>query len=185
MARVTLTFHGYLKDLVSDTVEVYASTVKEAIELVTEQVAALAPNPITGSHRVSVLDHDTIESLYKQIDSDTYDVHILPQLAGGKGLWQIIVGVVLIGASILVPGLGALGGILLSTGISLLAGGLLQLLYPQPKNDITNGDGNRYLGVPKNTVAIGTPIPILYGRHKVYGHVLSSDNQAFGGISAV
>ena len=53
----------------------------------------------------------------------------------------------------------------------MVAGGLIQMLTPQPKDDAESR--TKYLGAPKNTVAIGTYIPILFGKHRAYGQFLS------------
>jgi predicted phage tail protein len=58
-----------------------------------------------------------------------------------------------------------------------LLGGLAQLLAPQPEDD-KDELRNRYLGAPRNTVAIGTRIAIPYGRRKIFGHYLSFDINA-------
>lgn len=61
-------------------------------------------------------------------------------------------------------------------------GGILSMLT-QPKSPTTatsnsNPDTTPYLGAPQNTTAIGTPIPIGYGRFKVYGQIVSADIEA-------
>jgi hypothetical protein len=57
----------------------------------------------------------------------------------------------------------------------MMIGGLVQMLMPQPKLDSEAEDGpkSHYLSQVQNTVAIGTPIPVLYGEHRIGGHILS------------
>ena len=95
------------------------------------------------------------------------------------GAVLIVVGVV-VGVLLSWTGVGGAVGVgLISAGIGLMAGGLMQMLFPAPviKNTASQGDpeASKYLGAPKNTVAIGTRIPIGYGKFKVYGHFISFD----------
>ena len=61
----------------------------------------------------------------------------------------------------------------------MIVGGLIQLLTPVPEIDTgEDGDGSKFLGSTKNTVKIGTRIPVLYGTRKWGGHYLSFDIDA-------
>ncbi len=166
--------HGSLNSIHPEVIEVRAGSVAEALKAVTTQIKGLAGNAVTGPLRVRVVGFDTVESLIAP--SDTQDLHIFPQLNGGKsgGFFQILIGAVLIAAS-LIPGVGTtLGPILLKVGIMMVLGGVLQF-FNTPKRD--NKDSvekkSHYLGAPKNTVEIGTRIPILCGEDRVGGHYLS------------
>lgn len=178
--------HGYLRDLVGHkTVEVNAETVKEAIEMLCAVTGkALAPNAREGRRAMQILGFDTKESLTEKTDVEEY--HIVPPFAAGKSKFlQIIVGVALVAVSFWNPiggivlfGTGAsattLGSVLFGIGLSMVLGGVLQLLMPQPKIDNgTNVDNSKYLGAPGNTVRIGTRRPIGFGTYRVYGHFLS------------
>jgi predicted phage tail protein len=162
--------HGYLAAFHDGPVEMMGDTVAEIIEGLTRQIPGFRPDPIHGRHRIAVVGYDRIEDVYSEPKSE--ELHIVPQLAGGKkgGLVQIIVGAVLLALSF--TGLNAtLASIMFSMGVSMLLGGIAQLLAPQPNTE--DEKKSRYLGAPKNTVAIGTRIPILYGEYRVYGHYLS------------
>jgi predicted phage tail protein len=105
------------------------------------------------------------------------DIHLIPQLNGGKngGFFQVLIGAVLVAASFAATALGlpTIGGILLKVGITLMIGGVLQLLQQPPRENDSNSKKNHYLGSPQNTTQIGTTIPILCGRRKVGGQFLS------------
>jgi len=60
----------------------------------------------------------------------------------------------------------------------MAAGGIMQLISPAPKQDSTDPDASKYIGAPGNTTKIGTRIPILYGRRKIFGQILSLDIEA-------
>lgn len=177
MSKILVHLHGYLAKFHDGPISVVVATAAEAIELVTRQLKGFAPDIRRGPHKITVVGHPTAEDLYKPIE--VQDLHILPQFVGGKngGFYQIAIGAALIAASF-IPGLNALvAPVLFSLGASLLLGGISQLLFPVPDSEDSKNK-SRYLGAPKNTVEIGTRIPILYGRHQVYGHVLSFDIQS-------
>lgn len=125
-------------------------------------------------------------------DTDATDIHLYPHFdgagGGSGGFVKIAIGALLIATVIMAPHIGlaattaaamasTAGGIALSLGISLVLGGLLQLLSPVPQVDSPNMGENvessKYLGAPQNTVKIGTRIPLIFGTMKVYGHYLS------------
>lgn len=125
-----------------------------------------------------------------RLTGGTEDIRISPRIAGAKsgGVLQIIIGVVLIAASLLVPGLGALAAPLLSMGASMAIGGVLQLLVPQQTSAAAaaadNGSSYNFAG-PVNTTAQGNPVPVLYGRMVVGSAVISAgilaQDQAYAG----
>ncbi|WP_312538252.1 tail assembly protein [Achromobacter mucicolens] len=116
-------------------------------------------------------------------------IRIAPILAGAKqgGLFQVIMGVVLIVAAIYFPpamglALGAQGAIaapmLLSMGVAMAMGGVVQMLSPQQKglsaaDSPENGASYNFNG-PVNTSAQGNPVPVLYGRMIVGSSVISA-----------
>lgn len=193
--RKRVFFHGRFKKLFPEPIEIVASTAEEAIAGVTRQLPQLRPVPGKRRHCFKVLDFDTVESL--KLPTDVEEIHLYPNFSGGKdsgGFLQIAIGAVLIAAAIFMPpSIGGLvlvegvtlGSVVFSLGVSLALGGLLALMSPAPKRDLgdsTGGAGDpepsKYLGAPRNTAAVGTRIPIGYGRHMIYGHYLSFDIQA-------
>lgn len=175
MAKVVL--HGYLADFHSGPIEVTGSTAAEIVEGLTRQLPGFQPHPIHGRHRIKVVGCEAREDLYRPIEGD--EIHIIPQLNGAKAegsMIQIALGAVLIGVGFALGPLTPWGSMAIKAGALSLLGGISQLLAPAPTAD--SQDKSRYLGVPKNTVQIGTRIPILYGRMRVYGHYLSFDINA-------
>lgn len=171
--------HGYLAAFHDGPITVMGNTVAEIVEAVTRQLPGFAPHPVRGRCRIKVVGRETLESLFTPL-GDQIDIHIVPQFNGGKsgGLGQILLGIALIGIGIFTFGATSFwGSALLKVGALAVLGGVAQLLAPVPEAD-TNKDQSRYLGSPKNTVAIGTRIPILYGRDRVYGQYLSFDINA-------
>ena len=121
-------------------------------------------------------------SLYSPVQKP--ELHIVPDFSGGGGFVKILIGVVLIAVAVFVPGLGTIGGIgvaglLFSFGTTLVLGGILELITPAPKTNVsTLVPGSQYLGAPQNTVAANTPIPIGFGRFAVSGQFLSFNVEA-------
>lgn len=156
--------------------EVTANTVREAVEIVTGQLAFFQPG-LSGRKTIRIAGCDYVEDLER---TDMEEIHILPPLQGGKkgGLTQIIIGAVLITAAIFTGGT-AIPAMLALQGASFIIGGLIQMLAPTPKADGEDPkEQSQYLGATGNTTKIGTRIPILFGRDMVFGHYLSFDVDA-------
>lgn len=167
---IRVILHGYLSKI-TGPIELAAPTVAHALEQLTRLFPALRSNGSRGRHRVVVAGYKHEHDFYAPIKNR--EVHIFPQFSGAKNapLTQILVGGLLIAAAFATAGtsLAFLGPALFSMGGAFVAGGLVQILAPKPKEE----EKSKYLGAPKNTVAIGTRIPVLYGRYRVYGHYLS------------
>ncbi|HDI3023505.1 TPA: tail assembly protein [Cronobacter turicensis] len=114
------------------------------------------------------------------------DIRIAPVIAGSKrgGILQTILGAALIvGAVALGPaGMATLAG---STawsiglaGGSMLLGGVVQMLSPQPgglalRQDPDNTPSYAF-GGPVNTTAMGNPVGLLYGEREIGGAIISA-----------
>ena len=121
-------------------------------------------------------------------------LHIVPVTAphGGGGLFdigEIVVGTLLIGASIFFP---AIAPIAVPFGIGLVAGGIGGLLTPTPQlqpgqqpTDVQAAPGDRpsffFQGVTNNSVQ-GGPVPLVFGTHLTGSVVVSAsiNNQDIG-----
>lgn len=172
--------HGYLAKFHDGPILIEGTTAAEVVEGVTRQLPGFKPHPTTGRHKIKIVGYETRESLYEPLDPDTVEIHIVPQLNGGKngGLLQIILGVALVAVGFFIGAGTMMGSLLMKVGALALLGGLTQLLSPQPESDKNDQTKSQYLGTPKNTVAIGTRIPILYGTDRVYGQFLAFDINA-------
>lgn len=105
--------------------------------------------------------------------------------AGGSGVGQILLGAVLIAASIFVPGIAAvtlfgtttLATVAFSVGVSLALGGVAQMLAPTPKSLDRGGDENKpsyiFDGAQNRSVQ-GQAVPVGYGRMIVGSAVISA-----------
>lgn len=188
MTKRTLYFHGRLKDLVPEPVVFHASTIAEAIRGVTSQIPGFKPAVGKPREVLRIEGCDTDLALFAK--SETEEIHIYPAFVGAGGAAKIIIGVVMIAAAVILGpevslligtvGEGIIGAtaasILMGMGVSLLLGGLLEVISPAPKMDLSSSSDNessKYLGAAQNTVKIGTRIPLIVGRHMVYGHFVT------------
>lgn len=105
---------------------------------------------------------------------------ISPIVRGQKsGVVKIIIGVVLIAAAIFVPGMGIAvfgiqgltwGAVVASVGISMVIGGVAQLITGTPKAKTADQTKDSSIfGGPENTVAQGGPVPLVYGGPIIVG----------------
>lgn len=187
--------YGNLRKLTGvESVELVGSSVFELLEGISANFKKqLQPTPDRARIVVKVRDFDSEDDIRRPLRDDEEEIHVYPTLmgagGGNGGLFKIIVGIILVavvavaivatGGALLAPGtwmLTSFGSALLTTGVGLIVGGLMELMTPQPKLDMSASndlESSKYLGANSNTVKIGTPIPLLLGRHKFYGHIIS------------
>lgn len=110
-------------------------------------------------------------------------IRIVPVIIGSKksGLLQTILGAVIIAASAIgsyfAPGnpISAFG---YKFGAAMILGGVVQMLSPQPaglasKQSADNRASYAFGGVT-NTAAQGYPVPLLYGKRRIGGAIISA-----------
>ncbi len=109
------------------------------------------------------------------------EIVITPAVFGSSGTAKIIVGAVLIAVGIVLSftPAAAASPYIIGLGISLVAGGVIQLLSPLPKlgSPFERDEKSRpsyYFTGAVNTTAQGEPVPILYGRMIVGSAVISA-----------
>lgn len=106
------------------------------------------------------------------------EIRIVPVIAGSKraGLFQTVLGVVLIAMSSIT------NGATLAPGIALAAGGVIQMLSPQAtglKQSSSPENAPSYaFGSAKNTTASGNPVPICIGERRWGGIIISASIHA-------
>lgn len=170
---VNVYLEGYLAKFVKDgTVVVDAFNARDALE----KLQNFMPKGV--KHLVKVKELGCPDDLDEA--KETLTITPLLQGAGGgkkAGGIQIGIGILLL---LFISPIGinmAAGGFksfLVGVGANLIIGGALQLLQKSPKADPTQGDKkSRFINGDKNTIKEGTPIPLIYGRQKVYPHILS------------
>lgn len=109
-------------------------------------------------------------------------IRIMPVIIGSKraGLLQTIIGVALIAIAAFAPWGSAIGAsnFAFQAGVSVALGGIMQMLSPQAsglamKDDADNAASYAF-GQPTNTAAQGYPVPLLYGKRRIGGAIISA-----------
>lgn len=113
-------------------------------------------------------------------------IRIVPIVIGSKkaGFLQTVLGAVLVAVGALGATLGqawggaAWGPAVMKIGAALALGGVVQMLSPQPtglasKQSADNRASYAFGGVT-NTAAQGYPVPLLYGRRRIGGAIISA-----------
>lgn len=117
-------------------------------------------------------------------------IRVVPVVMGSKtgGLFQTILGVALIavaaavtqGAAIGIGGTAFAGGwgAVAAMGVSMTIGGVIQLLSPQPtglaKSQSADNKPSYAFGGVTNTTSQGLPVPLLYGKRRIGGAIISA-----------
>ncbi|WP_277962051.1 tail assembly protein [Pseudomonas sp. RIT-To-2] len=107
----------------------------------------------------------------------TREVRIVPVLRGSKrgGLLQTVIGAVIFVASYYIPAMQGWGQ---TVGLSMMAGGVVQMLSPQATG-LKQSAGPENLpsyafGSARNTTASGNPVPICIGERRWGGAIVSA-----------
>ena len=123
---------------------------------------------------------------FQELAGDS-DIRIAPVMEGAKkaGMFQTILGAVMVVAGIIVGvatgwnGVGlTFGAGLIMSGASMMAGGIYQMLSPQPKGlqgrDDPDNKPSYAFGGSVNTLAMGNPVALLYGEREIGGAIISA-----------
>ena len=115
------------------------------------------------------------------------DIRIAPVMEGAKkaGMFQTILGAVMVVAGIIVgvatgwTGVGlTFGAGLIMSGASMMTGGIYQMLSPQPKGlqgrDDPDNKPSYAFGGSVNTLAMGNPVAPLWGEREIGGAIISA-----------
>lgn len=173
---ISVKLHGPLAKGYPDAIFINTNSPADAIDAVSRQVSSLKPTA-AGYKTIQVVGYDTVESLNTPVTEPT-TLNVMPAISLSSGsTTRIIIGVVLVTVAVFMGGV-FWPAIIGSAGMSLIMGGVMELLAPQQKLSKEEEAMSKYLGSPPNTVGIGTRIPILYGKDLVQGHILSSDIDA-------
>lgn len=109
-------------------------------------------------------------------------IRIVPVIIGSKkaGVLQTILGAVLVAVGVVLSFTpwAAASPFLYKFGAAMMLGGVVQMLSPQPaglasKQSADNRASYAFGGVT-NTAAQGYPVPLLYGRRRIGGAIISA-----------
>lgn len=113
------------------------------------------------------------------------DIRIAPVMEGSKkaGIFQTILGAVMVVAGIVMTVISGgtaspLAASLMVSGVGMMAGGIYQMLSPQPKGlqgrDDPDNKPSYAFGGAVNTLAMGNPVALLYGEREIGGAIISA-----------
>ncbi|MFV8905740.1 tail assembly protein [Serratia fonticola] len=111
--------------------------------------------------------------------SGSDDIRIAPMIIGSKkgGLFQTILGAVLVTVGVL-NWATPWGTSLVMAGASMMLGGVVQMLSPMQgglaRRESPDNKPSYAFGGPVNTIAQGNPVPILYGKRRIGGAIISA-----------
>ncbi|MDU4998917.1 MAG: tail assembly protein [Enterobacteriaceae bacterium] len=121
---------------------------------------------------------------FKGLGGDS-DIRIAPVMEGAKkaGIFQTILGAVMVVAGVVMTVISGgtaspLAASLMVSGVGMMAGGIYQMLSPQPKGlqsrDDPDNKPSYAFGGAVNTLAMGNPVAILYGEREIGGAIISA-----------
>jgi predicted phage tail protein len=174
--------------------EADVATAAEAVRFLVANWPEAERHMADQHYRVSIGTYDIdLEELHHP--AGAAPISFVPVVAGAGAVGRIIAGIALIALAIAVPTLGAATGakaaatifgtgfssLALSVGflgVSLVLGGVAQLLTPTPKISQDEGDPRKsfsfsFSGI-QNTSRAGVPVPVVYGETLVGSVVVSA-----------
>jgi predicted phage tail protein len=172
--------------------EADVATAAEAVRFLLANWPELEAHMSDQHYRVSIGTYDLVgKELHDP--AGAAPISFVPVVAGAGAVGRIIAGIALIALAIAVPGLGAAAGataaatifgtgfssLALSVGllgVSLVLGGVAQLLTPTPKISQDEADPRKsfsFSGI-QNTSRAGVPVPAVYGETLVGSVVISA-----------
>lgn len=193
----TLTLKGAMAKKFGRVHRFHAADLREMLRAMCSQVPGFKKY-VSNAHLQGVRfaffsGQDNIGLLEFDMSSAATDFQMMPVAEGAKrgGTLQIIVGAVALvaayftaGASLTAFGLSATAATATTTaltgiGLSMTLGGVVQMLTPQPKYNVgtsssADNKANYAFGSPVNTVAMGYPVPVLYGQREIGGAIISA-----------
>jgi predicted phage tail protein len=186
----TIRVYGHLAKLLKRrSFRAAVSSAAEAVRFLLANFPWLEKHMVAQHYRVMTGDYSlTLEELHHP--SGQQEIKIVPVIGGAGGdLGNILAGVALVvgafftgGATIGLLGLAApvaVSSVLGTIGVSLVLGGIANLLSPTPQLSLGNDGANdprksySFSGI-QNTSRQGVPVPIVYGETLVGSVVISA-----------
>lgn len=193
----TIHFHGALGREVGERFELAVENVAEALRAVDSMTGKLFQYLMekekgAASYKVLLDERPIEEEVEVHGPMGASEIHVVPQVAGASGVGKILAGIALVAIAIAIPGgqfaAGSLGAFAFGTGagitlgfvgtlgVSLIIGGVAQLLAPSPEGlDVANDKNDpstTFQGI-RNTTAQGSAVPLGYGELIIGSHLVS------------
>ena len=177
---ITVNFYGDLSQF-GRRFSLHAATPAEAMRALLLQIHGLREHLEKGMYQVRFKKQDMSEASLQDDMSQVGGgvLHIVPRVTGAGKWGQVIAGVALMVVGYFItPYSGPIGGFMVKMGFAMVVGGVAQLLTKTPKMDDLQGNGekasrNSSFSNVDNTVAQGSPVPLIYGTCYVGSRVIS------------
>lgn len=179
---MTILLYGHLGRDFGKVHHYDVDSVSEAVRAMSATMDGFRKKVIAGGYyKVLIGGKDALSA--EQLPNPTSQresIRIVPVIAGAGKYGQIILGSVLIAAGwyIGLTGSPVLGSGLISIGMSMVLGGVAQLLFaPKPPGAPPDRPENRpsfTFDGAVNTAAQGNPVPVLYGKLIIGSQVASA-----------
>lgn len=177
---ITVNFYGDLNKF-GRRFSLHAATPAEALRALMLQIDGLREHIAAGMYQVRFKKQDMSEASLQDDMSQIGGgvLHIVPRVTGAGKWGQVIAGVALMVVGYFItPYSGPIGGFMVKMGFAMVVGGVAQLLTKTPKMDNLQGNGekasrNSSFSNVDNTVAQGSPVPLIYGTCYVGSRVIS------------
>lgn len=175
--RVKVYFYGELREEFGDSFEVEARTPREAVTALMYQSQKY--KDILGSNDWHIMlgGKEGIDISEDQLDMElgrVREVHLIPRVEGSGGVFNFIVGIVLVvvGAWTMNPGL-------IAAGVGMMVGGIIQMTTKIPGTQDINRESaddkaSFLFNSPTNSSTQGVAIPRGYGRMLIGSQVVSA-----------
>lgn len=171
--------HGIFKEDYGPEYRIEADTIAEAVRAFSQQVGFYADKPMDDRPVVSIVGIISQEEMTEKTELN--EIHLVPAMIGGSAVEKIVLGAAIIAAVVLLPEVGVpLASWVVTAGISvgaaLVMQGAMQIFMKAPQISMKGSkdpENSKYFGAADNTVAIGTPIPIQYGRGPASGQLMA------------
>lgn len=172
--------HGILAEKFGKSFDLAVSSPREACQALSYQIDGFKQFMATA-HKDGLFfavfnDDENISDSQIEHNTGASIIRIVPEIVGAGGDvggWlQVVAGAALVGVGVFVPGMQwAIGA-----GVGLMIGGAATLLMPTPNIEPQDEAGNKAsyaFGGAVTTVAEGNCVPLLLGRRKIGGHMIS------------
>ena len=191
----TIKLYGVLGKKFGKEFHLAVESTREAVKALSVQVPGFEQFMLTAHEQglAFAVFQDDENISEDQIDFETGAkvIKIVPKVigaGGNNGVFQFVLGVVLIVAGYFTFGAtSAYGVALIGAGAGMAIGGITQMLTPKVDAQDQNQDGNRAnkgFGGAVTTVAQGNPVPILYGQREVGGFIINAGQFAVDTFSS-
>ena len=191
----TIKLYGVLGKKFGKEFHLAVESTREAVKALSVQVPGFEQFMLTAHEQglAFAVFQDDENISEEQIDFETGAkvIKIVPKVigaGGNNGVFQFVLGVVLIVAGYFTFGAtSAYGVALIGAGAGMAIGGITQMLTPKVEAQDQNQDGNRAnkgFGGAVTTIAQGNPVPILYGQREVGGFIVNAGQFAVDTFSS-